>query len=74
VRLQVCLVREVEVLFQAAALRPVTDRNCVFARGGGKQREVNDQSVTEVNSIRPGCLASLLGTGEAPTREGSRER
>ena len=31
---------------------------------------MNDQSVTIVNSIRPGCLASLLGTGEAQTRFG----
>jgi hypothetical protein len=31
---------------QVDALRPVTERNCVLARGGGKQREVNDQSVT----------------------------
>ena len=39
-------------------------------KGGGKQREENDQSVTGVNSIRPGCLASLLGTGEAQTDAG----
>ncbi len=31
---------------------------------------MNDQSVTQVNSIRPGCLASLLGKGEAQTRLG----
>ena len=37
---------------------------------GGKQLEENDQSVTIVNSIRPGCLASLLGNGEAQTRRG----
>ena len=30
---------------QARALRPVTDCNCVAARRGGKQQEVNDQSV-----------------------------
>jgi hypothetical protein len=30
---------------QACALRPVTERNCVARRRGGKQREVNDQSV-----------------------------
>ena len=52
---------------QVRALRPVTERNCVLARGGGKQREVNDQSVTRVNSIRPCCAASLLGKGEART-------
>jgi hypothetical protein len=28
--------------FQAYALRPVTERNCVAARRGGEQREVND--------------------------------
>ena len=38
--------------------------------GGGKQPEENDQSVTRVNSIRPGCPASLLGNGEAQTRFG----
>ena len=52
---------------QADALRPVSDGNCVLATGGGKQPEENDQSVTQVNSIRPGCLASLLGNGEAQT-------
>ena len=52
---------------QARALRPVTDGNCVLARGGGKQPEVNDQSVTRVNSIRPYRAASLLGKGEART-------
>ena len=52
---------------QVRALRPATERNCVLARGGGKQREVNDQSVTRVNSIRPCCAASLLGKGEART-------
>jgi hypothetical protein len=30
---------------QADALRPVTERNCVTARWGGKQREVKSQSV-----------------------------
>ena len=30
---------------QADALRPVTERNCVAARWGGEQREVNNQSV-----------------------------
>ena len=30
---------------QADALRPVTDSNCVAARRGGEQQEVNDQSV-----------------------------
>jgi len=30
---------------RARALRPVTDCNCVAARRGGEQQEVNDQSV-----------------------------
>ncbi len=30
---------------QACALRPVTNCNCVAARRGGEQQEVNDQSV-----------------------------
>jgi hypothetical protein len=38
---------------QARTLRPVTDSNCVAARRGGEQLKVNDQSVTQVNSIRP---------------------
>jgi hypothetical protein len=29
---------------QACTLRPVTERNCVAARRGGEQREVNEQS------------------------------
>ena len=53
--------------FQVRALRPVTKGNCVLARGGGKQLEVNDQSVTQVNSIRPVSAASLLDNGEAQT-------
>ena len=53
--------------FRAYALRPVTEGNCVAARRGGKQLEVNDQSVTQVNSIRPCQSASLLGNGEART-------
>jgi len=31
--------------FQAYALRPVTECNCVAVRRGGEQQEVNDQSV-----------------------------
>jgi hypothetical protein len=30
----------------------VTESNCVAERRGGEQLEVNDQSVTQVNSIR----------------------
>ena len=52
---------------QARTLRPVTERNCVAARRGGEQREVNDQSATQVNSIRPCRAVSLLGLGETRT-------
>jgi len=45
---------------RANVLRPVTESNCVAARRGGEQQEVNDQSATrmsvmliKVNSIRP---------------------
>ena len=38
------------------------------ARPGGEQPEVNDQSETQVNSIRPDAVASLLAKGEARTR------
>ena len=44
---------------------PVTKGNCVAMRRGGEQLEVNDQSVTQVNSIRPAVVASLLVKGEA---------
>jgi hypothetical protein len=43
----------------------VTKSNCVAARRGGEQLEVNDQSVTQVNSIRLAVVASLLAKGEA---------
>ena len=52
---------------QVCVLRPVADRNCVAARRGGEHRKANGQSVTQVNSIRPYCLASLLDNGEAQT-------
>ena len=52
---------------QVDALRPVTEGNCVAARRGGKQPEVNDQSATQVNSIRPARAASPLAKGEAQT-------
>ena len=48
----------------------VTEGNCVAARRGGEQPEVNDQSVTQVNSIRPAVVASLLGNGEAQVTHG----
>ncbi len=43
----------------------VTESNCVAARRGGEQLEVNDQSVMQVNSIRRIVVASLLANGEA---------
>src|SRR3954453_20490966 len=52
---------------QVDALRPVTDGNRVAARRGGKQPEVNGQSATQVNSIRPPRVASLQANGEAQT-------
>ena len=54
---------------QVDVLRPVSESHCVVVRRGGKQLEENDQSVTFVNSIRPGCLASLPSYGEAQTDE-----
>jgi hypothetical protein len=53
---------------RANVLRPVTEDNCVAARPGGEQSEVNGQSETQVNSIRPDVAASLLAKGEAQTR------
>ena len=43
----------------------VAEGNCVAARRGGEQPEANDSSATQVNSIRPVTLASLLEDGEA---------
>jgi hypothetical protein len=53
---------------------PVTDGNCVAVRRGGEQPEVNDQSVTQVNSIRQVVVASLLGNGEAQMTHGPSSR
>ena len=41
--------------FQANVTSLKTESNCVLARGGGEQLEVNDQSVTfrELNSAKP---------------------
>jgi len=52
----------------------VTEGNCVAARRGGEQPEVNDQSVTQMNSIRPAVVASLLGNGEAQLTLGPVDR
>src|SRR5215203_2447392 len=56
---------------RACVLRPVTECNCVAARPGGEQQEVNGQSVARANSIRPDVAASLLAKGEAQTCEES---
>ena len=64
--------REVQVLSGHSVLQPVTESNCVAVRPGGEQLEVNDQSETQVNSIRPETVASLPKSGEAQTREGAR--
>ena len=48
----------------------VIEGNCVAVRRGGEQPEVNDQSVTQVNSIRPAVVASPLGNGEAQVTHG----
>ena len=52
----------------------VTEGNCVAVRRGGEQPEVNDQSVTRVNSIRPIVVASLLEEGEAQQTHGPSSR
>jgi hypothetical protein len=43
---------------------PVARGNCVLARGGGEQPEVNPQSAASANSIRPVALTSLRVNGE----------
>jgi len=59
--------RRGESPLQVCTLRPVTESNCVAARRGGEQLEVNDRSAAKANSIRPGLPASLLASGEART-------
>ena len=41
------------------ALGPETESNCVAARRGGEQLEVNRRSATQVNPIRPAGAANL---------------
>jgi hypothetical protein len=57
VRLQAHRICEVQVLV-GVFWHSVTDGNCVAARRGGEQPEVNDQPVTQVNPIRPTAVAS----------------
>jgi hypothetical protein len=64
VRLRAHLVREVKVLSKPA-LQPVTDCNCVAARRGGEQQEVNDQSVGKRTRFGRVLSASLRFDGEA---------
>jgi hypothetical protein len=47
--------------------RPVVNGNCVFNRKGGEQPETNEQSVTQVNLIRPSLSGSVLVTREPLT-------
>ncbi len=51
---------------RAHVLRPVTDGNCAAARPGGEQPEVNDQSATQVTSIRLACFGEPAGMGRSP--------
>ena len=44
----------------------VTESNCVAARRGGEQLEVNDQSVTQVNSIRLDRCGEPAGKRRSP--------
>jgi hypothetical protein len=64
VRLSLYRIRRVRVPVRVF-WHSVTNGNCVAVRRGGEQPKVNDQSVTQVNSIRLVVVASLLGTGEA---------
>ena len=48
--------------------------NCVAVRRGGEQPEADLQSQTQVNSIRPTVVASLLANGEAYARRDNRTR
>ena len=73
VRLRAHLNRRVKVPDLAITLGPVTESNCAGAiPPGGKQLEVNEQSVTrldtqrQVNSIRSAVLASLRAQRRSP--------
>ena len=54
---------------QGNRYHPVTKSNCVAARQGGEQLEVNEQSVTKVNSIRPSLSGSVLVIHEPLTAQ-----
>jgi len=69
VRLRARLDSRVKVPVEPDTEGFVTESNCAGAISpGGEQLEVNDQSVTTVNSIRSAVLASLLDKGEARSR------
>ena len=75
VRLRAHLDSRVRVPDLADTVRPATESNCAGAiPPGGKQLEVNDQSVTrspvgdKVNSIRSAVLASLRAKGRSPNK------
>jgi hypothetical protein len=75
VRLRAHLNSRVKVPDLADTVGPVTESNCAGATPpGGKQLEVNDQSVTrsgtpdKVNSIRSAVLASLRSTERSPNK------
>ena len=69
VRLQAHRFSEVQVLSRVI-WHSVTESNCVVARRGGEQLEVNDQPVTHVNPIRHVVVASLPSYGEAQLTHG----
>ena len=52
---------------QSCRYRSVAEGNCVFNRKGGKQLEANEQSVTQVNAIRPSLSGSVRAKREPLT-------
>ena len=69
VRLGMHLNSRVKVPDLADTAGPVTESNCVGAISpGGEQLEVNDQSVTIVNTIRPQMTASPRAKGRSPNK------
>lgn len=71
-RLRVYRIGRVRVPVRRLGFDPVADRNCVVARRGGRHRKANGRSETQVNSIRPVVVASLLAKGEAEVPPQSR--
>ena len=52
---------------QSCRYRSVAEGNCVFNRKGGKQLEATEQSVTQVNAIRPSLSGSVRAKREPLT-------